>query len=154
MRRVGSILIAGALALGLAACKKKEEAPPPAPASPPVAEVPAPPMPVPFRVTAVTLGSGIGEGNRPMPTTDVFAAADTIYAAVESEGEAASVTLSARWTYEDGQVVREESQTIVPTGATVSEFHISKPDGWPKGKYRVEITVDGAPAASRDFTVQ
>jgi hypothetical protein len=154
MRRIASILLAGALALGAFACKKKEEAPPPPPPPPVEIPEPAPPAPLPFRVTAVTLGSGISEDNRPMPVTEVFAAADTIYASIESEGEAASVTLTARWTYEDGQVVHEESQTIVPSGPAVSEFHISKPDGWPTGKYRVEISADGALAGSREFTVQ
>src|SRR5678809_1164156 len=35
-----------------------------------------------------------------------------------------------------------------------SEFHISKPDGLPVGKYKVEISVDGAAAASREFEVR
>jgi len=64
------------------------------------------------------------------------------------------VTLTARWTYGDGQVVNESSRAIAPKGPTVTAFHISKPDGWPAGRYKVEITANGAPAGSRDFEVK
>jgi hypothetical protein len=36
----------------------------------------------------------------------------------------------------------------------VTEFHISKPDGWPAGKYSVVISIDGKPAGSQDFEVK
>jgi hypothetical protein len=36
----------------------------------------------------------------------------------------------------------------------VTTFHISKPDGWPAGSYKVEISLDGTVVDSRDFTVQ
>ena len=65
-----------------------------------------------------------------------------------------SASLKARWTYEDGQVVDESAQTIAPTGgAAVTEFHISKPTGWPVGSYKVEVLLDGAPAGSKNFKV-
>ena len=64
------------------------------------------------------------------------------------------MTLTARWTYGDGQVVNESSRAIAPKGPTVTAFHISKPDGWPAGRYKVEITANGAPAGSRDFEVK
>jgi hypothetical protein len=64
------------------------------------------------------------------------------------------VTLVARWTYGDGQLVKESSQTIAPSGPTVSEFHISKPDGWPAGSYKVEVVANGAPVGSQSFEVK
>jgi hypothetical protein len=51
-------------------------------------------------------------------------------------------------------VVKEQSESIAPTGTAATEFHISKPKPWPVGKYKVEIAVDGAPAGSKDFEVK
>jgi len=65
------------------------------------------------------------------------------------------VKLHAKWTFGDsGQVVKEEDLDIAPTGPANTEFHISKPSGWPVGKYKVEISADGAVAASKDFEVK
>ena len=64
-----------------------------------------------------------------------------------------SGTLRARWTFQ-GQVVNESEQPIAPTGPAHTEFHISKPDGWPKGKYKVEITLNGTSVGSKDFEIK
>ena len=86
--------------------------------------------------------------------TDTFRPTDTIYVSVPTTGSAPSATLSARFTFQDGQLVNESSQTIAPTGSDATEFHISKPDGWPTGEYRVEILLDGRSVATRTFRVQ
>ena len=62
-------------------------------------------------------------------------------------------TLTARWTYGDGQVVDETSQTISPTGPAMTEFHVSKASGWPAGDYKVSIMLDGRELESKDFKV-
>ena len=137
--------------LGLLACGRSEQTKAPSPTSPPVA---APVAPAPFRVGAVELGSAIGADKRVSTPSSAFAPTDTIYASVATEGAAPSVTLTARWSYEDGQLVEESSETIAPTGPAVTEFHIAKPDGWPSGRYKVEITADGRTAAAREFEVR
>ena len=50
--------------------------------------------------------------------------------------------------------VKEDTATISATGPATSEFHISKPDGWPVGAYQVDITMDGKPAGTKAFKVQ
>jgi hypothetical protein len=50
--------------------------------------------------------------------------------------------------------VKEDTQTIVPTGPASSEFHISKPDGWPAGDYQVEIFVDNRSSGTKSFSVK
>ena len=67
---------------------------------------------------------------------------------------APQTTLAARWTYQDGQVVKEQSEAIAPAGNAHTEFHIAKPDGWPAGKYTVAVSINGAAAGSKDFVVK
>ena len=50
--------------------------------------------------------------------------------------------------------MNESSETIAPTGAATTAFHISKPDGWPTGKYKVEISLDGNVVQTREFEVK
>ena len=138
-------LLAGAVSAGTLGCKKDEPAPAPAPT---VETAPAA-----VEVRAVTLGRAIGPDKRVTAAVETFAPGDTIYAAVETEGVSSSSTLAARWTYEDGQVVDETTLTIAPNGPEVTEFHVSKPDGWPAGSYQVAITLDGREVERASFTV-
>jgi hypothetical protein len=134
--------------VGIPACKKKEAPAPPAEAAAPA---PAPPA---FAVLAIDVGKGIGADKRVTAPATTFGRRDTIYASVATEGAAPSKAISAKWTYQDGQVVKEQAETIAPTGPAATEFHISKPKPWPVGKYKVEIVVDGAPAGAKDFEVK
>jgi predicted small lipoprotein YifL len=150
--RIAAVTIAAAFAL--AACGKKEPpaAPPaPAPASAPV-PAPAPaPAPVGVTVSSVALGKSVGADKKVSVPAEVFAKGDTIHASIDT------ATVQARWTFtKDGKTVpvKEESATISATGPSTTEFHISKPDGWPVGSYAVEILVDGKTAASKTFSVQ
>jgi hypothetical protein len=51
-------------------------------------------------------------------------------------------------------VVDESTQPISATGPAVTEFHVSKPSGWPAGNYRVEVSLNGSPGQAKDFSVQ
>ncbi|HEX7688660.1 MAG TPA: hypothetical protein VF453_13195, partial [Burkholderiaceae bacterium] len=124
----------------------------PAPTPPPVTT--PPPAAAPVSVTSVDLGTAVGPDQKVTSPTTTFSSKDTIYAAVSTTGTAANAVLNAKWTYQDGQTVNESSQTIAPNGDAVTSFHISKPDGWPAGNYKVEISLDGTSAASKDFTVK
>ena len=147
--------------VALVGCKKKEEpAPPPVASEPaPMAEPPAP-MPATASVTSVDLGNAVGADMRVTAPMTSFSPKDTIYAAVSTatSDPAASVPgkLGAKWTHVDSnQVVKEEpAKDMTFTGAGVTDFQISKPDGWPTGKYKVEITLDGNVVQTRDFEVK
>jgi hypothetical protein len=117
-------------------------------------EEPAPTATVGVEVTEVTLGKAVGADKAVSEAATTFEPTDTIYVSVRTEGTAPTATLAARWTFEDGQVVDESTQTIAPTGPAVTEFHISKPDGWPAGEYEVAISLDGQPVESQSFTVE
>lgn len=144
-----------AAAVSLAACGKKE---PPPPAPTPVPAPTAVPTPVPFKVVSVDLGKSIGDDKKIKDAATTFGPKDTIYAVVSTEGVASKVTLKARWTYgaKGGLVkaVNEEARDIAPTGPAVTEFHVAKASGWPAGTYKLEVSADGAVAATKDFEVK
>jgi hypothetical protein len=150
MRRAPLVLFAS-LFLALAACQRSETRTAPAPTPPVAAPAPAAPS---FRVTAIDLGREVGADRRVAAPISQFAPTDTIYASVVSDGSSPTVTLRARWSYEDGQIVNESSETISPSGPAATEFHIAKPDGWPAGRYRVEISANGMPAGTKEFEVR
>ncbi|HET6778161.1 MAG TPA: hypothetical protein VFH26_04685 [Gemmatimonadales bacterium] len=106
------------------------------------------------RVADVKLGRAVGADKRVTEETDDFRPTDVIYAVVETQGSGSTAALQARWTYEDGQVVDESSRNISAAGGDFTEFHISKPSGWPKGNYKVEILLNGQPVETEDFEVK
>jgi len=142
-RAVSGLVLCLGLSIVAGSCGKKSEETLPPPASTGV-----------VTVTGLEMGRAVGGDKRVTDKTDEFKPNDTIYATVLTSGTSASSTLKARWTYQDGQVVEESEQAIAPTGDAANEFHISKPDGWPTGKYRVEIFLDGNPTQAKDFTVK
>ena len=152
-----SLAIATALlaTVALAGCKKKEDAAmttPPAsePATP--ATMPAPaPAPTPAMVSSVDLGNAVGADNKVTMASTSFATKDTIHASVATDGSGGK--LNAKWTYQDGQTVDSQDKDVA-AGPQTTDFSISKPDGWPAGKYKVEISLDGNVVQSRDFEVK
>ena len=105
------------------------------------------------QVADVALGRGVSADKHVANQSDTFAARDTIYASVHTTGAAPNTNLTARWTFQDGQVVDERTETISPTGDAYTEFHISKPSGWPAGKYTLHVLVNGQETQTKDFAV-
>lgn len=147
IRRKWAAAAAFAMITGLVAgaCKK----PAPAPEAPPPAPAPAAAA---VQVTEVQLGSAIGADQRVTAAGTVFKPTDTIYASVVTTGSAPRAVVTARFTYQDGQVVHESSQEL--SGAGVTEFHISKPDGWPAGDYTLDVLLDGTSTGTHSFKVE
>jgi hypothetical protein len=165
MKRNTITTIAAAALFGtliLAGCKKEEPAPPPPAATeptPPLAPTTPPPAPAPaVTVTAVDLGNAIGDDNKVAKPMTSFAKTDTIHASVATTAadptKPAAGKLTARWTYQDGQLVDELSQDFSFTGTGNTAFQISNPDGWPVGKYKVEVLLDGQVVQTREFEVK
>ena len=155
-----ALIVALAGTVALAGCKKKEEA---APAPTPVVTEPAPvsapaPMAATASVVSVDLGSAVGPDSKVTTPTTIFTPKDTVYAAVSTttSDPVASVAgkLSAKWTFQDGQTVHKESKDFNLAGPGVTTFHVNKPDGFPAGKYKVEVSLDGVVTQSKDFEVK
>lgn len=141
-----AMLVALALAASLTGACTKKDATPSADSSsvrPPVA----------LQVQSVDLGRAIGADKRVTVATDDFTRRDTIYVSVASTGSG-SGTMTAHWTFEDGQVVEHSEQSVSPTGPAVTEFHMAKATPWPAGKYKVVITLDGREVGNKEFEVK
>jgi hypothetical protein len=150
MKTTRTLFAATVLASGLLATACKKEAPPPPPAEA-AAPIPTPPPPQPA-VTQIELGSSVGADKRVLAARSSFGVKDSIIASVYTENTGPSAVLTAKWTFQTGQVVDSTSQ-VVAASPGVTEFHIVKKTAWPVGRYRVEISLDGAPAGSQEFDV-
>lgn len=150
--RAGGLVLAALLIVS--ACKRTETtatAPPPAPA-PPVS-APAPSA-APLEVADISLGKSVAADKSVAELATEFAPTDTFYVAVKTTGAAPKAKLTALWTYEDGQSVAESTEEIAPTGPATTEFHVSKPDGWPPGGYRVQVFLDGKAVGTKELVVK
>lgn len=162
LRNRSHYLIAAALVASLAVvgCKKKEEAVTPPPAATEPAPMPAPaPIAATASVTAIDLGNAVGSDMKVTTPSTTFKPTDTIYAAVSTTTSDPTATVPARvgakWTYQDGAVVKEDPAVEAQlTGDGVTSFSINSPKGFPAGKYKVEVSLDGAVVQSREFEVK
>jgi hypothetical protein len=153
---IAAMLAAG---IALAGCKKNDTAadtaattPPPATNEPAAPAMPdTTPAPTGITVTTVDLGNAVGTDNRVTTPATAFAGTDTIHASVATDGSGGDLT--ARWTYQDGQVVDTQDKTV-PAGAQVTDFSISKPDGWPAGHYKLEVMNNGMVVQTREFDIK
>ncbi|MFS8063194.1 MAG: hypothetical protein ACMG5Z_01260 [Luteimonas sp.] len=140
--------------LALVGCKKKDETaaiPPPATEPMPApATMPTEPAATTTSVTMVDLGNTIGADNRVTVPSTTFAKGDTIHASVATDGAAGNLT--AKWTFGD-QVVDTQDKAVA-AGPQVTEFSVSKPDGWPAGKYKLEVSSNGMVVQTREFEVK
>jgi hypothetical protein len=146
-RLVCAVAVFGALAT-VAACKKTE------PATDTTSSAGAVVTPPTVTVADVDIGKKIGPDKKIIDKTDDFSPTDSIYASVHTTGSSPSTSLTARWTFENGTVVDERSETITPSGDTYTEFHIVKPGGWPKGKYTLHVLLDGREVQTKEVTVK
>ncbi len=150
---IGSVAIVG--------CKKKEEAAP-APA-PTITEPAATPPPAPAAtasVASVDLGNAVGTDMKLTAMSATFKPKDTITVSIGTTTSDPAATVAgkvgAKWTYLNGtevMVVSEETKDLNLTGSGSTNFQIAKPDGFPVGKYKVEVSLNGAVVQSKDFEV-
>ena len=150
MRKTALVVIS-ALALAFAGCVKKDEPTKTTTAPTPPATAPAPAAVV---VGNVAVGNAIGSDKK-IHGAAAIAPRDTIYVSIDTTGTG-EATLRSRWTYlKDGKstLVNEDTQKVSTSGPATHELHISKPDGWPKGDYQVEVFLNDASAGTRRFSV-
>ena len=136
-----------AASLALAGCKKNDPNPATAP-EPMAAPAPAPSS-LPsgtsapaVSVQSVTIGTSVGADNT-VHAQSVVTSRDPIVVSINTEGTASNVPVTARLTYQDGQVAGEESVHLNTSGPDVTHITFRNANAWPAGKYNVHVTVDG-----------
>src|SRR5216110_1205581 len=88
----------------------------------------------PIKVSDIQVGKAVGSDKKVANQTTDFGVRDTMYVAVITNGAAKNAKVETKWTFNGKQVVKQDSQTISPTGGeNVTEFHIDKKTAWPKG---------------------
>lgn len=158
--------VAALATLALSACQPQAPQDTPAAAAqapaaaPAAAQAPAPvaAATATASITDVKLGNALDPDGKLAQAKTTFAPMDNvvvaIYTAGSDDGAMAKGMVGTRWRDQDGKVVHEESKDFDVTGTGVSTFQIGKMDGWPLGRYTIEISLDGQPAMSREFEVR
>ena len=79
-----------------------------------------------------------------------------IYASVATIGTSDNATLNAQWSYLEGkdETFSTTTESIATDGPAVTTFKVQNPNAWPKGKYKVVISLNGKPVASEGFEVR
>ena len=146
--------ILAVMALVALACGRKDDAADAAADS--AAAAPAPPPPA--MVTIIETGKHIDANKRVVDTTSAFAPNDTLYVSVVTSNATPTTTVKTVVTFQDGQVVDSSSQAVAAPattgGTSVTEFHLTKPGGWPTGDYTIEVWLDGQSAGTRTVAVK
>jgi hypothetical protein len=104
----------------------------------------------------IDVGKHVGADKRVSEATSTFASRDTMFVSVVTENAPAGSMLTAKWTFEDGQVVDSLTQAVAAPATgnqAVTEFHVTKPSGWPAGRYTVQVWLDGRSLGTREITV-
>ncbi|KAF1015095.1 MAG: hypothetical protein GAK31_02583 [Stenotrophomonas maltophilia] len=152
--------------VALVGCKKKEDtadnnaqpaattAAEPATPAPMTGAPPAMSEAAAVNVSGVTVGKSAAADKSVAPTA-LFAPKDDIIVSVRTDGAANNVNVAAKLTFQDGQVAGEQTQALNTSGAETTNVTFKNAKGWPAGKYRAEVTVDGKAAGSpQEFEVK
>ncbi len=107
-----------------------------------------------FRIVSVQLGNAVDAERRIEKEKGVFAAKDTLYAAVLSTGKHQGLKLSAQWTGPNAAPIASSEQALVPASPTVTTFSLRNPNGWPPGDYQVVIAINGQAMETKKFEVR
>ena len=105
-------------------------------------------------VSDVDLGRAVGTDEKITDKTDTFKPTDRIFASVHTHGTAPTAKIAAKWMYENGTPVSENSETITPSGDAYTNFHIAKASPWPTGKYTLHVLLDDREVKTVDFTIK
>lgn len=121
-------------------------------------------------VSDIIMSKAVDSNNRPIDPTTVFAANTAgFYCSFKLSGFPAGAKLQAEWTYLGGDpeaelitgknyVVETQQAVISKEGQGYTSTVLSRPEvpdyTYPKGDYKVVISVDGLEKASTTFKVQ
>ena len=161
-----AVLVALLGSAALVGCKKNDadvNSTAPAATAPAATEAPAPMTgtapPMDQSTGAVNVSSvNVGKtaaADKSVANTAMFAPRDDIIVSVRTDGSASNANVGAKLTFQDGQVAGEQSATLNTSGMETTNITFKNANGWPAGKYRAEVMVDGRAAGTpQEFEVK
>ena len=106
----------------------------------------------PLELANIQVGRSLNQDGSVASMTTLFKPSETVYVAVQTG--AGKGVIGVRWKF-GTKVVAEPTKSVdYNTGPKSTEFHLQNSGGFPAGEYRVDILVNGQPAASRAFRVE
>ena len=127
-------------------CKKKEEpVATPAPVEPAPAPAPVEPAPAPAPTATVTVGN-TAAADKSVAAATTFGAKDKIIVSVKTDASVpVDAAIEAKLTFQDGQEAGKQGETVKAENAGTTNITFSNSKPWPVGKYKVDVTLNGAP---------
>jgi len=155
-----ALLVAVIGAATIAGCKKEEAAPVAPPAATEPAAAPAPAPAATASVSTVDIGNAVGADMKVSAPTASFKPNETFHVAIGTATSDPAATVAGKvgvkLVYMDGtgeMVVNDESRDMNLTGTGSTNFQFAKPDGWPAGKYKVYVSMNGNVVQTKEIEV-
>ena len=116
-------------------------------------------------ISEVTMAAAVDENDRPIRPTNVFAVdTDVFYCSVKLSGFPSGTIIKAEWIYLGSEAEGGDNIFEVDTGTVGGDGYTStsarRPTDvvygytWPKGDYKIVLSVDGVEKASAPFKVE
>ena len=116
-------------------------------------------------ITEVTMATAVDENDRPIEPTSVFAVdTEVFYCSLKLSGFSSGTKIMAEWIYVKGEVEDENRIFNVSTGTIGGDGYTSvafelPTDAvpgyeWPRGDYKIVLSVEGEEKASASFKVE
>lgn len=107
-----------------------------------------------YRPLELQLGSELDAEGRVREARDTFATSDRVHLSVLGSAGDLPVRVKARWLDPEGRLLGESGQLLEPGPASVLTFTLTQPQGWPPGRYRVELSLNDLEVDRREFDVR
>jgi len=111
----------------------------------------------PIRVSDIQLGKTVGADKRITEQTTTFGIRDTIRVSVITEGSAKNAQIDVKLFYsrprEGGNPVSVATMGSFE-GTTATNVQLAQARPWSKGPFKVEVSLNGASAGTREFEVK
>ena len=116
-------------------------------------------------ITEVTMAAAVDENDRPIQPTSVFTVdTEVFYCSLKLSGFPSGTRIMAQWIYVGGEVEEENKIFSVSTGTVGGDGYTSvafelPTDAvpgykWPRGDYKIVLSVEGEEKASASFKVE
>lgn len=110
--------------------------------------------PAMIEVDEITLGRTIDQQNEITDETSEFRSGDAVIAVVKTENAPAGASLVGRWTFDDGQVVAEQTERVPAGEEARTVFRLPQGRAWAEGDYTLVVLHEGREVERKDFKIQ